>query len=79
MAAFEKKFILTAIGANSVDLTPQLGTNSSGPVSGTLPTSDQDVQGGLTKIVVNFSGTPDNKVFKTIGSVVNIEIGTDGA
>lgn len=77
MAAFTKKYIVTAIGANSVTLTPQLGTNASGPVSGTLPTGDQDLQGGHSTVVLNFTGTPDSSVFKRVGAVVVLDVDVD--
>lgn len=79
MAAFVIKYIVTAIGANSVTLTPWVGTNSSGPVSGTLPTSYQDLAGGHSTTVLNFSGTPDSKVFPRVGAEVYIEVETAGA
>ena len=77
MAAFTKRYVVTAICANSVTLTPYLGTNSSGPVSGTLPTSDPDLAGGHSTLVLNFSGTPDAGVFKRVGSIINIDLSAD--
>ncbi len=77
MAAFTKRYVITAIGANSVTLTPYLGTNSSGPVSGTLPTSDPDLAGGHSSIVLNFTGTPDSGVFKRVGTIVNLDVDVD--
>jgi hypothetical protein len=79
MAQFALKYIVTAIGANSVTLTPWIGTNSSGPVSGTLPTGYQDLVGGHSTLVLNFSGTPDSKVFPRVGAEVYIEAQTAGA
>jgi len=79
MAAFTKRYVITTIAANSVTLTPYLGTNSSGPVSGTLPTGDQDLQGGHSTLVLNFTGTPDSKVFPRTGAEVIVEIQTAGA
>lgn len=79
MAAFTKKYLITAIGANSVTLTPFLGAGGAGaaPVTGTLPTSDPDLVGGHSTLVYNFSGTPDNRVFKTVGDIINIEVEAD--
>jgi len=79
MAAFEKKYVVTAIGANSVTLTPFLGAGGAGsaPVSGTLPTSDPENSGGHSTLVLNYTGTPDAKLWKTVGDIVNVEIGAD--
>jgi len=77
MAAFTIRYVITAIGANSVTLTPQIGTNSSGPVSGTLPTGYQDLVGGHSTTVLNFTGTPDNRVFPRVGQIVNIDVDVD--
>lgn len=79
MAALALKYIVTTIGANAVTLTPAIGTNASGPVTGTLPTSYQDLVGGHSTLVFNFSGTPDSKVFPRTGAEVVIEIQTAGA
>jgi len=77
MAAFTKRYVITTVGANSVTLTPFLGTNSSGPVSGTLPTSDQDLVGGHSTLVFNFTGTPDSRVFPRAGQIVTLVVDVD--
>lgn len=79
MANVALKYIVTTIGANAVTLTPWIGTNASGPVSGTLPTSYQDLVGGHSTLVLNFSGTPDSKVFPRVGAEVEIHLDTAGA
>ncbi len=79
MAQFALKYLITAIGASSVTLTPVVGQNSSGPVTGTLPTGYQDLVGGHSTVVLNFSGTPDNRVFKQVGEEVYLEVGSSGA
>lgn len=81
MAAFVKRYAITAIGANSVTLTPLLGAGGTGTqnVTATLATSDPDLQGGHSTLVLNFTGTPDNKVFPRLGSVFNIEFDGDAA
>lgn len=79
MAAFTKKYIVTTIGANSVTLTPWVGTNASGPVSGTLPTSDPELAGGHSTLVLNFSGTPDSKVFPRTGHEVVLSLVASGS
>lgn len=79
MASVRKKYVVTAIAANSATLTPWVGTNSSGPVSGTLPTGDQDIQGGLSSVVFNFTGTPDSQVFHRVGAEVFVYLETQGA
>jgi hypothetical protein len=77
MAAFTKKFQITTIAANAVTLTPVLGTNASGLVTGTLPAGDQDVQGQLATIVLNFTGTPDSSIFKRTGMQVTLDVEVD--
>jgi hypothetical protein len=77
MASFTKKFIITTIAANAVTLTPSLGMNASGHVTGTLPAGDQDVQGQLATVVLNFTGTPDSSVFKRTGTQVTLEVDVD--
>jgi hypothetical protein len=76
MASFTKKFQITTIGATVV-LTPVLGTNASGLVTGTLPTGDQDVQGGLQTVTLAFSGTPDSTVFKRTGMQATLTFDVD--
>jgi hypothetical protein len=77
MAAFTKKFVITTIAANDITLIPSLGMNASGHVTGTLPTGDQDIQGGLATIVLHFSGTPDSKLFPRTGLQVTIDLEAD--
>jgi hypothetical protein len=77
MAAFTLKYVVTAVGANSVTLTPQVGTNSSGPVTGTLPAGYQDLVGQHSTLVFNFTGTPDSKVFPGVGRIVTVDVEAD--
>jgi len=74
---FEWQFVVTAIGANSATLTPLLGEgpSSSGVAgTGTLEVSRPDMVGGLSSIVVNFSGTPDSTKFRHVGQRVTVEL-----
>jgi hypothetical protein len=79
MAGFVQKYIVTTIAANAVTLTPWIGMNSTGPVTGTLPTGNQDLVGGHSTLVFNFTGTPDSKVFPRVGAEVYVEVNTAGA
>jgi hypothetical protein len=78
MPAFEKEFIITAKDGTTATLVPFVGMNSSGPVSATLPVADQDIQGGLSQIVLTFTTTPTD-FFKRVGGKVRMILETPSA
>ena len=71
--------IIWAVGRPTASTGLILYAFAAKPVSGTLPTSYQDLVGGHSTLVLNFSGTPDSKVFPRTGAEVIVEIATAGA
>jgi hypothetical protein len=78
MPAFQKEFIVTTITGTDATLVPFIGTNSSGPVSGTLPVADQDIQGGLATVILHFTTTPTD-FFHRVGAKCRLILETPGA